>query len=188
MPPLDEACAIAAIGLIAGAFGGIAGVGGSVFMLPALHFVFSPALFGEPEDLQVHHMYMAAAMTVNVIISIPAALRHHREGAVRVPMLKTLIPVTAIAVVAGVMLSNLFVGEALRILLAIFLVLYCVWNFRIIFRPNRRKFGGVGRVENVTPGRLFMSGALTGSIGGLLGLGGGLLMVPMLQLLCNVKL
>src|SRR5262245_29786371 len=116
-------------------------------MLPALHFVFSPAVFGEPTDRQVHHMYMAAAMTVNVIIAIPAALRHHREGAVRVPLLRTLIPVTAAAVVCGVMLSNLFAGEVLRLLLAVFLVLYCVWNFRIIFRPNRRKFGGVGRIE-----------------------------------------
>ena len=190
MPPLalDEASAIAIIGLIAGMLGGLAGVGGSVFILPALHIVFSDTFFGEPVDQQVHHMYMAAAMTVNVAVSLPATLRHHREGAVRVPLLRLLIPATAVATVAGVYVSNLIPGETLRIVLAVFLCLYCAWNLRVIFRPNRRKFGGQGRVENATTARLSLCGGATGFLGGLLGLGGGFLLVPLLQLICNVRL
>jgi uncharacterized membrane protein YfcA len=186
--PLSEAATIALIGLIAGTLGGMAGVGGSVFILPALHALFSPLCFGEPEDPQVHHMYMAAAMTVNIAISLPAAARHHREGAVRVRLLRTLVPMTGLATIAGVLLSNMVPGESLRIMLAGFLMLYCVWNFRIIFRPNRRKFGGQGRVEHATPTRLASCGIATGFVGGLLGLGGGFLLVPLLQLLCNVRL
>ncbi len=187
MPP-SEAVTIAIIGLIAGTLGGMAGVGGSVFILPALHIVFSSLLFGEPEDQQVHHLYMAAAMTVNVAVSLPATLRHHREGAVRVPLLRILVPVTGLATIAGVLLSNMVPGETLRVMLAVFLVLYCVWNLRIIFRPNRRKFDGQGRIENADPARLTVCGGVTGLIGGLLGLGGGFLLVPLLQLLCNVRL
>jgi uncharacterized protein len=131
---------------------------------------------------------MAAAMTVNVAVSLPAALRHHREGAVRVPLLRMLVPWTSVATIAGVLLSNMLPGESLRVMLAVFLILYCVWNFRIIFRPNRRKFGGQGRVERATPARLTACGGATGLIGGLLGLGGGFLLVPLLQLVCNIRL
>ncbi len=186
--PLDQASVIALIGLIAGTLGGLAGVGGSVFILPALHIVFSPLLFGEPADPQIHHMYMAAAMSVNIVVSVPAALGHHRQGAVRVPLLRTLVPVASVAVVCGVSLSNMIPGETLRLMLAVFLVLYCAWNLRIIARPRRRSFGGKGRTENATAARLSICGVATGVVGGLLGLGGGFLLVPLLQLLCNLRL
>lgn len=186
--PFDQACAVAAIGLLAGILGGLAGVGGSVFILPALHIVFSPLIFGEPADLQIHHLYMAAGMTVNFAVSLPAALRHHRQGAVRVPLLRTLIPVTSLAGVGGVYLSNFFHGETLRLLLAFFLILYCTWNLSIIARPRRRSASGQGRVETATPSRLAACGTATGILGGLLGLGGGFLLVPLLQLVCNLRL
>ncbi len=159
-----------------------------MLILPALHVLFSPWIFGEPADQQIHHMYMAAGMAVNVAVSLPAALRHHREGAVRVPTLATLITTNAIAVIVGVLLSNLFPGETLRLLLGITLVLYCIWNFKIIIRPNRRPPGSPGRIENSTTPRLATAGAGTGVVGGLLGLGGGFLLVPLLQLLCNMRL
>lgn len=187
MPPL-EAVAIALIGLIAGTLGGMAGVGGSVFILPALHIVFSPLMFGEPEDPQIHHLYMAAAMLVNVAVSIPAALLHHREKAVRTPHLPILIPTTSLAVIGGVFISNLFGGESLRIILAFFLILYCIWNLRILLRPRRRAASGQGRIETATPTKLAICGILTGLTGGLLGLGGGFLMVPLFQILCNYRL
>jgi uncharacterized protein len=186
--PLDQISVIALIGLLAGILGGLAGVGGSVFMLPALHIAFSPLIFGEPQDPQIHHLYMAAAMTVNVAISLPAAIQHHREGAVRVPLLRTLIPATALATIGGVLLSNLLEGESLRLILALFLILYCVWNLSIVARPRRRSFSGKGRVENSTSTRLVSCGAATGFLGGLLGLGGGFLLVPLLQLVCNLRL
>jgi uncharacterized membrane protein YfcA len=179
---------VALIGLIAGLLGGLAGVGGSVFILPALHIVFGPWIFGEPADPQIHHVYMAAAMTVNVAVSLPATLQHHRAGAVRTETLPALLPVSVVAMIAGVLLSNRLTGADLRVLLAVCLVLYCVWNLRVIARPRRRKFSGEGRVERITPGRLGMCGASTGLVGGLLGLGGGFLMVPLLQLLCNMRL
>ena len=51
------------IGLAAGILGGLAGVGGSILILPALAF-----LFGSRPDV-VQHLYMAAAMTVNDVVT-----------------------------------------------------------------------------------------------------------------------
>lgn len=184
---LEEGCVIALIGLVAGALGGLAGIGGSIFILPALHIAFG-TIFPEPTDPQIHHMYMAAAMAVNVAVSLPAAIQHHRAGAVRTSVLPVLLPANAAAVLLGVALSNRFEGDVLRFVLAIFLLCYCVWNLGMIARPRRRKFDGRGRIENATRPRLVFSGGLTGVVGGLLGLGGGFLLVPLLQLACNMKL
>lgn len=187
MPPAEMA-AVALIGLIAGTLGGLAGVGGSIFILPALHIVFSPAIFGESRDPQIHHLYMAAGMTVNVAVAVPSAIQHYRAGVVRTAALPVLLIATSLAVLVGVQVSNLFSGETLRLLLASFLTLYCAWNLRMIARPRRRKFTGEGRIENHARPRLAFCGATTGLLGGVLGLGGGFLMVPLLQLVCNFRL
>ena len=186
--PFDEMSVVALIGLIAGTLGGLAGVGGSVFILPALHIVFSDGLFGEPRDPQIHHLYMAAAMTVNVAVSLPASIQHYRAGAIRMPLLPTLLPATAVATIIGVVSSNYIPGEVLRVMLAVFLIFYASWNLSIIARPRRRKFSGEGRVENATTPRLVTCGSVTGGAGGIMGLGGGFLLVPLLQLVCNLRL
>lgn len=186
---IDQACVIAFIGLLAGALGGLAGIGGSIVILPALHIAFGPELYGEPENhSDIHHAYMAAAMTVNFAVSLPAALQHHRAGAVRTPLLRILLPANLAGVVTGVLLSNVIDGGSLRIALALFLLAYCVWNLRLIVRPRRRKFTGEGRIERATTPRLVASAGVPGLVGGLLGLGGGFMIVPLLQLVCNMKL
>ena len=170
---------IGLVGLIAGVIGGLAGIGGSMVMLPALHF-----LLGEPRH-STHHMYMAAAMTVNAAVSFPAALRHHRSGAVRFDLLPPLLLSTAVFIVIGVLSGNLFTGLTLRYALAIFIGAYCVHNtLRLIQgpRPPAPELERTGRT------RLALSGAATGFVGGVLGLGGGVLLVPMLQVLCNIRL
>lgn len=186
--PLDVASVVGFIGLFAGMLGGISGIGGSVLILPALHIVFSPLLFGESPDPQIHHLFMGAGMVVNVAVALPAALRHHHEGAVRVSLLRPLIGSHLVAILLGVQISNLLSGTVLKTVLVIALVLYCIWNLRMLSRPRRRSFDGKGRIENATTTRLLSCGMVTGVVGGVLGLGGGFLLVPLLQLICNVRL
>lgn len=167
------------VGLLAGLMGGLAGVGGSMVILPALHF-----LFGD-EPSNVHHMYMASAMIVNALVSLPAALRHHRARAVRTDLLRALLLSTAAAIVAGVLIGNLFPGDSLKLLLALFLGAYCLWNLvRLVRRTPEHK----PEHERTDRARLTISGASTGFIGGLLGLGGGVMLVPLLQMLCRMPL
>lgn len=166
------------IGLAAGVLGGLAGVGGSMVMLPALHWVF-----GESTP-HTHHLYMAAAMTVNVFVSFPAALRHRRNGMVRKDLLPSLIPFTMVSMIAGVFMGNLFDGNALKLGLAIFLLSYCAFN---VWRMMAKK-GIDADGQRTTKVRLGISAAMTGFIGGLLGLGGGVMLVPALQMICRVPL
>src|SRR2546421_36480 len=66
---------LALIGLVAGASGGLLGIGGSTVMIPGLVLVFGAT----PGDRQ--HLYQAAAMIVNFFVVAPAVLRHHQARA-----------------------------------------------------------------------------------------------------------
>ncbi len=54
------------IGLVAGLVGGLAGIGGSIIMLPALGLFLG---YKTPARTE-HHLYMASAMTVNILVAL----------------------------------------------------------------------------------------------------------------------
>ena len=180
--PLDLVAA-AVIGLAAGLIGGLAGIGGSVIMLPGMAWAF-----GYPEgDHSRHHLYMAAAMVVNVIVSVPAALRHHRERAIQFPVLKRLLPPMLIGVVSGVLVSNMIDGRWLKIMLAGFIVVYCLNNLvRIVRRHDESHEEAL--TPRTNPAVILGIGTFVGFTAGLLGLGGGVLLVPLLQMAARLRL
>ncbi|MEO1009340.1 MAG: sulfite exporter TauE/SafE family protein [Planctomycetota bacterium] len=177
---LTEVLICLVIGAAAGVLGGLAGIGGSLIMLPALALLLDDA---EPGTAQ--HLFMAAAMVVNVAVSFPAALRHHRARAIRREALVVILPAMAVAIVVGVLASNWIDGLTLRKLLAAFIAGYAIMTFVRYFRrapePAREN-------EKLTPPRLIGIGGGTGVVAGLLGIGGGVLMVPLLQLLCRLPI
>jgi uncharacterized protein len=169
------------IGLTAGIVGGMAGIGGSLIMLPGL-----AVLLGYRDETHAeHHAYMAAAMIVNIVVAVPAAVRHHRAGTVRLDLARGLLPVMIAAIIGGVVLSNKLTGEALRLFLAAFIALYCLNNLIALVRRHPEPDAGSGR-----PGApaLAGTGLVAGLSSGLLGIGGGVLMVPLLQVLGRVRL
>jgi len=172
----------ALIGLSAGVIGGMAGIGGSIIMLPGLGLLLG---FSGAERVE-QHSYMAAAMMVNALVAAPAAVRHHKSKAVRFDVAKVLLPAMGLAIIAGVLLSNRFDGVWLTRLLAVFIALYCVSNLvKIALREGEHE--SVERSE-VKPGRTAGVGAVTGMCAGLLGIGGGVIMVPLLQTVARVPL
>src|SRR5690606_25680314 len=80
------------LGLFAGVFGGMLGVGGSVIMIPGLTFAFGTN----------QHLYQAAAMVANVAVAVPSALRHRRQGAIVPQVMRWMLPAAIVAVLAGV--------------------------------------------------------------------------------------
>jgi uncharacterized protein len=174
-----EAISIAGLGAGAGLIGGLAGVGGSLIMLPGLHLLYPKAL---PDD---HHMFVAAAMTVNVAVAIPSAMKHGKAGAIRRDLLRVILPVAMVFMVAGVLVSNMVDGDALKLALAAFILGYCALN---IWRLRHSKADIDAETERLSTGRLGACGASAGAVGGMLGLGGGVVLVPMLQVLCRVPL
>ncbi|MFI4881630.1 MAG: sulfite exporter TauE/SafE family protein [Phycisphaerales bacterium JB064] len=177
---LTEIAICLVIGGFAGVLGGLAGIGGSMIMLPAL------AIFvGDPDPGTAHHMFMAAAMVVNVVVSFPAAMRHRKAGAIHYGALRVILPAMAIAIVVGVLVSNAFDGLILRKILAGFIAAYALMTIYRFFRKSQEPELDA---KGVHPVRLTMIGLATGMVAGLLGIGGGVLMVPMLQVFCKMPI
>ena len=184
---------IAAVGLVAGTLGGMLGVGGSVIMIPALIFIL-----GKPTGVE-QHLYQASAMIANIAVSVPAALRHHKAGAVMPAVLKWMLPAALVTVVLGVWLSNLPVfsgrdgGVWLGRVLACFLVYVIVVNLLKLRTPKMAAGqtsppGESDADARSTAGRSLTVGTIMGTASGLLGIGGGGLAVPLQQTLMYLPL
>jgi uncharacterized membrane protein YfcA len=176
---LSQVFEAAGLGLAAGVVGGLAGIGGSLIMLPGLALVMGS--HAGPHNEQ--HVFAAAAMAVNVAVAVPAALRHAKAHAVDAKLATPLIPAMILAVIGGVLASNRVSGAALRYILAAFIASYCCWNISVLLRGKTDP-----ATERAKLPILAGIGIVAGFAAGLLGIGGGAIVVPALQLLCGVRL
>lgn len=172
------------IGSVTGIVGGMLGVGGSLVMIPAMTEILGPS----------QHLYQATAMIVNFFVVVPAVIQHRRAGAIVWGTVARLVPLAAIAVVVGVSASEAGVfsgvGEArLQALFGVFLFLVSAVDIANAASAQRARAAGsetpaagrharVGRT-GVNWTRAFGVALPTGFFSGFLGLGGGVLAVPL---------
>ncbi len=175
MPTLHQTVLLAVIGLAAGSLGGLLGIGGSVIMIPGMTLVLKAD----------QHLAQAAAMIVGIFISIPAAFRHHLAKAVRFDAMLRILPVAIVAILVGVELSNLMPGEDLKKLFGVFLI-YVVAT--TAWRTVQRRAEPTAEHERLSWPRCAIVGAITGLAAGMLGIGGGIIFVPLTQRICRLPL
>jgi len=175
----SDILAMLAVGLATGVLGGMVGLGGSVIMIPSMAVLF------RTRDWADQHLFQAAAMVMNVAVAIPATLRHRRAGALRMDLIRMMLIPTAIMILVGVVVSNQFPGAVLERIFAVFLVYVCAMLLRDMVqrRPDRVSDGAI-----VTVPRAATVGGTMGFMGGLLGIGGGVVAVPLSQMLCRLPL
>jgi uncharacterized protein len=164
------------VGLVAGCVGGLAGLGGSIIMIPALAMFWG---YSDDEDRTEHHIYMAAAMCVNVIVALSSSVLHAKKKAARKDVLMTLVPSMAGGMIVGVLLASESKGAWSLYAFAGFIWLYCIYNVVTTIKklPDYPE-------DNPSPARwkMMLVGFIVGSISGYLGIGGGILLVPLLSL------
>lgn len=163
------------LGLVAGCVGGLAGLGGSIIMIPALAVFWG---YEDNKQRNEHHVYMAAAMCVNVIVALSSSLLHAKKKAARADLLRVLIPTMGTGIIAGVWLSRFSAGKWSLWAFAAFIWVYCIYNIVTTIRklPDYPD-------DNPTPGaaKIAIVGLSVGMISGYLGIGGGILLVPLLS-------
>lgn len=154
------------IGLVAGVLGGMLGIGGSVVIVPAL------VILTVGRDWHSQHLFQASAMAVNVIVSIPAAMKHRAKGAIRGDLFKIVMPSCMLAIVLGVFASNFVDGQLLKKFFGGFLLILAATE-ALRFLPRRGGSPPGDPEPMVTVPRAATVGGVMGFLAGLLGIGGG---------------
>ena len=131
------------------------------------------------------HLYQAAAMIVNIFVAVPASLRHHRAKAIRWNVVFRMMPAGIIMITFGVLASDLFAGRQLRLVFSVFLVYVIYINVMKLLGSKAEPTEGE---ERPTWPRASSVGTITGFMAGLLGIGGGIVTVPLLQRICVLPL
>ncbi|MFZ4567071.1 MAG: sulfite exporter TauE/SafE family protein [Prochlorococcaceae cyanobacterium] len=161
-----EALTMVPVGLVAGVLSGFLGIGGGL--------IFSPLLL-----LLGLGPHQALATSTLAIVPTTAAgtLTHLRSG--RLPPVSALAMASG-AVVFGVLFSHLgglLVGWQLLLLQAL---LYGLLAVTIRARPDPDATGAGIAMAPAPVGGLLLVGSIAGLASGMLGVGGGLVMVPLL--------
>lgn len=161
--------AVLAVGLLAGVLGAILGLGGGVVVVPALEFMLPH--FGREITIQ---QAVAASQIGVLAVGLSGAASYLQQGLVRARTGYLLSPFTIVGGAIGSFLGLVLPGKAVATVFAA-LLLYSAYNL----------LRGLRRVEvERTPSRL-VPPAMTfaGIMSGLLGIGGGTVQVPVMNLL-----
>jgi len=159
------------IGLTSGFLGGLLGIGGGTVIVPALLFCL-PRLGVHGSDLT--QVAIATSMAVIIPTSISSTRAHALRGAVDWTALTRLAPGVAAGALVGTLLAVTIGGKALLLAFIAF-ALFALW--RMLATPAQAQHD-----LPCLPGaaQLSFKGAGIGMLSSLVGVGGGLLSVPLL--------
>jgi len=168
------------LGILAGTLGGLLGIGGSVIMIPALLF-FIP-------DVSIY-LAQAIAMSVNPAVAIAAAVKHNRNMNVSWHAVWRVIPLSLFFISAAAWFSNSLDGALLEFCFALFLI-WVFWDQITSFMNKPLNHKPEQKVDSkpTTNVRYGITGGITGIFSGILGIGGGLIQVPLLNRVCSLPI
>ncbi len=156
------------IGLIAGFLSGLLGIGSGVVLVPMLLAVL--AAWGEPSDVIMHHAVLITLFSM-IFITAASTRAHASRGSVVWPFWRQLVPGMIIGGAIGAFSSQQLPDVQLQQLFAVFLF-WVAWR---MLQPE---------TTAIVPDRTWRwwlgVGLTVGVLAGLLGLGGGILLVPIL--------
>lgn len=172
-------------GLLVGLASGLIGIGGGTLIVPLLYFVYAhPAWSGfqVPFGLEA-----AVAHATSLFVILPTALlgtaSFHRAGLV---VWRAALPVglaAILAAVAGARLALVLPAEALKLAFGIVLLVSAIQLLRSTGKP-----GAPPRVERLGARYTIPTGLAVGIFSALLGVGGGVVAIPLFIYLLGLDL
>ena len=157
-----------AFGLFGGMIGGLLGIGGSVGIIPLATIFITP----DKQQLQ------CAAMLCNVAVASTAYRRYRKAGKIEWTFARQIVPAAIIAVLAGVAASTVIDASSFRVMFAAFLLVVAVREFRLLAIGSEH---APDDARELSPARGAGIGAIMGFLSGLLGIGGGVVGVPLMR-------
>ena len=157
-----------AFGLFGGMIGGLLGIGGSVGIIPLATIFITP----DKQQLQ------CAAMLCNVAVASTAYRRYLMAGKIEWTFARRIVPAAIVFVLAGVAASTVIDASSFRVMFAAFLLVVAVREFRLLAIGSEH---APDDARELSPARGAGIGAIMGFLSGLLGIGGGVVGVPLMR-------
>lgn len=159
-------------GVIAGILSGLLGIGGGVVVVPALVYLFQYAPYDWVPKSLVMPMAIATSLMAISFTALMSAYTHYRKGSVRWDIVLRWMIGLYVGAIVGSFLAATLTMVWLRTVFSVFLLLVVL-----------KLFLGEKLPKIPVPSSTFfllMIGGLIGVLSALLGVGGGLLMMPIL--------
>jgi uncharacterized membrane protein YfcA len=164
------------LGAFVGFFAGLLGIGGGGIMVPVLTTLFAAQGFGGE---RLVHLALGTSMAAIVLTSVASLRAHHRHGAVRWDVVRTITPGILIGTFGATFIAAQVDSKPLAIFFAAFMA-YVATQMMLSIKPKPTR---------ELPGPVGMTGVGMG-IGGvsaLVAIGGGSLSVPFMTW-CNISI
>ncbi|MCS5709551.1 sulfite exporter TauE/SafE family protein [Candidatus Berkiella cookevillensis] len=164
------------IGAFSGLLSGLLGIGGGVAVVPLLSYAFMIAHVSIPADMVMHYA-VGTSLATMVFSTLSASFFQHKKGAVLWPLFWYIAPGTVLGGLLGGFIADSFSSHFLKVCFAAF----CAFISLLFFRKERVERSPEDKQSLRIPKCvLTVIGVFIGTIAGMLGVGGGVLLIPLL--------
>jgi len=177
MDPILIICILLLTGIVAGFFAGLLGVGGGFLMVPVQYMILVSS--GIDPTLAIRVAF-GTSLAVVFPVSCAAAFAHHSRGAIDWNAALPIGMAGLIGGFAGGTLASHLPADILKPLFGLMIIIAAI-----------RMVTGSPRCQGKDDSCLFswtLAGTIIGILSGLLGMGGGILLVPILLLFFNLPI
>lgn len=158
------------IGSVAGYLSGLLGIGGGVIITPALYYLFLK--MGLPHANLMKYA-IATSLSSMIISTFSAAIAHKRRGSIQYHAFFGLLPGVLIGGVIGAFIATILPSSILKLIFALYAIIV---GLKMMFGKKQQS------KEHCLPSKFILSlcGLVVGATSSLIGVGGGILNVPLL--------
>lgn len=158
------------LGAIVGFMAGLLGIGGGLIIVPALLYLLP---WVGIESSQLTHVAIATSLASIILTSFSSATAHHKRGNVPWELFKPMFPGIIVGALASGFISEKIASEHLQQAFSIFVILMAI-QMAFPFKPKANSKVPAFAI-------MFIVSMFIAVIAGLMGIGGGVLLVPFLS-------
>lgn len=162
------------LGFISGIIGGMLGMGGGLLKISGMYLFFGYEVI----------LARVIALLTYSCIAISASFKYRDFKLILWDVVKILASSAIVGVIAGVLLGNIINSVWLEKLLGVYAV--CVAIVMIFHAKRRRSEDEIWNYNEAYAGKISLIGILKGFFCGLFGISGGIISVPLQQLLLGI--
>ncbi len=159
-------------GIFAGFFGGLLGIGGGLIAVPVLLLTFHLLGFSATNAMQVA---VGTSLGAMVFTAASSAWAHYRQQGVNWHLFRLLIAGVAAGAILGALIADLLPSQKLAFIFGVF-----VFFIGVYFLLPTEKLEQPGELRPPHFFIMFTIGVIIGVISSILGIGGGIITVPIL--------